>query len=314
MELRHLRYFVAVAEEQHFGRAALRLNVSQPTLSTQVRDLEQELGFPLLERLPRGVRLMPAGVVFLAEARETLRHVDAAAQRAGAVSRGEAGALRIGHVDVSVDAERLMRALSDFRAQYPAVRVELTLMSSVDQLDALRRGTLDVAIVYGGGSASDGVASDGLASEWFARAPLDGALLAESSALVAHERLSLAQLSDVPMLMFPREMNPSLHDALVDALRLRGARGPVVSAFSKPAARGMAITPLLLAAAAVGEGWLPTSRRMAMSYHAGPNLVFREFVEPPVPFGVCLVVRPGEASRAVHDFLALARAERQLVP
>lgn len=307
MELRHLRYFVAVAEEQHFGRAALRLNVSQPTLSTQVRDLEQELGFPLLERLPRGVRLMPAGVAFLVEARETLRHADAATRRAGAVSRGEEGILRIGHVDVSVDAERLMRILSEFRMRHAAVQVELTLMSSTDQLAALRSGTLDLAIVYGGGPEPDE-----FSSEWFARAPLDGALLPSSSALAALEPLSLAQLSELPLLIFPREINPPLHDALVDALRLRGARSSLSPALSKPSARGMALTPLLLAAVAAGQGWLPSSRRMAESYHAGPNVMFRTFVEAPVPFGVCIVARRDEDSSAVRDFLALTREGGQL--
>ena len=303
MELRHLRYFVAVAEEQHFGRAALRLDVSQPTLSRQVRELEEELGFPLLERLPRGVRPLPAGVVFLAEARETLQHADAAVRRAAAANRGEEGVLRIGHVDVGLDAEHLIRVLSDFRSRFPAVQLELTLMSSMDQLAALRSGTLDVAIVYSGGPQADG-----LTFEWLTRTPLDGVLLSRDSELAAIEPLSLAHLADLPMLMFPREMNTLLHDVLVDGLRLRGMRSQVLDAISKPVARGMAVTPLLLAAVAAGQGWLPTNRRTAESYHAWPNVVYRAFVEPPVPFGVCLAVRRREDSRSVCDFLALARA------
>ena len=96
MELRHLRYFVAVGEEQHFGRAAARLHVAQPPLSRQIQDLEREIGFPLLDRLPRGVRLSAAGSLFLNDARRILQDVEDAKRRAERVALGKAGTLRIG--------------------------------------------------------------------------------------------------------------------------------------------------------------------------------------------------------------------------
>ena len=96
MELRHLRYFVAVGEEQHFGRAAARLHVAQPPLSRQIQDLEREIGFPLLDRLPRGVRLSAAGSLFLNDARRILQDVEDAKRRAGRIALGQAGTLRIG--------------------------------------------------------------------------------------------------------------------------------------------------------------------------------------------------------------------------
>src|SRR5689334_7029633 len=99
MELRHLRYFVAVGEEQHYGRAARRLRVAQPALSRQVQDLEAELGFKLFERLPRGVKLSTAGKLFLDEARRILQEVDEAAGRAGRVARGRSGTLRVGFTE-----------------------------------------------------------------------------------------------------------------------------------------------------------------------------------------------------------------------
>jgi len=96
MELRHLRYFVAVGEEQHFGRAAARLRVAQPPLSRQIQDLEREIGFSLFDRLPRGVRLSAAGSLFLNDARRILQDVEDAKRRAERVALGKAGTLRIG--------------------------------------------------------------------------------------------------------------------------------------------------------------------------------------------------------------------------
>src|ERR1700730_11318912 len=96
MELRHLRYFVAVGDEQHYGRAALRLRVVQPALSRQIQDLEEEVGFKLFERLPRGVKLSPAGKLFLEDARRILQEVNEAAARAARVARGQSGTLRVG--------------------------------------------------------------------------------------------------------------------------------------------------------------------------------------------------------------------------
>src|ERR1700745_3173778 len=96
MELRHLRYFVAVGEEQHFGRASRRLHVAQPALSRQIQDLEEEIGFRLFERLPRGVKLNPAGKLFLEDARRILQEISDAAARAARVAHGRSGTLGVG--------------------------------------------------------------------------------------------------------------------------------------------------------------------------------------------------------------------------
>src|SRR6476646_7711862 len=99
MELRHLRYFVGVGEEQHYGRAARRLGIAQPALSRQIQDLERELGFALFDRLPRGVKLSAAGKLFLDDAQRILQEVDEAKLRAERVASGKAGTLRIGFVE-----------------------------------------------------------------------------------------------------------------------------------------------------------------------------------------------------------------------
>ena len=99
MELRHLRYFVAVGEEEHFGRAALRLRVAQPALSRQIQDLEREIGFELFDRLSRGVKISAAGKLFLEEARRILHQVHEATERAQRVARGQSGTLRVGFTE-----------------------------------------------------------------------------------------------------------------------------------------------------------------------------------------------------------------------
>src|SRR5215213_1839669 len=99
MELRHLRYFVAVGEEQHYGRGAERLRVAQPALSRQIQALEEELGFKLFDRLARGVKLSAAGRLFLDEARRILQQVEEAIRRAGRVASGQSGTLRIGFIE-----------------------------------------------------------------------------------------------------------------------------------------------------------------------------------------------------------------------
>jgi len=99
MELRHLRYFVAVGEEQHYKRAAQRLRVAQPALSRQIQDLEEEIGFKLFDRLPRGVKISAAGKSFIEDARRILREVDEAAARAKRVASGQSGILRVGFVE-----------------------------------------------------------------------------------------------------------------------------------------------------------------------------------------------------------------------
>src|SRR5256714_10717927 len=121
MELRHLRYFVAVAEELHFGRAAERLHIAQPPLSRQIRDLEREVGTPLFERVPRGVELTPAGSAFLPVARLTLAQAERAQRSAQRAALGETGRLRVGFVEAATHSGILADVLSFFRVHLPSV-------------------------------------------------------------------------------------------------------------------------------------------------------------------------------------------------
>src|SRR4029077_17344003 len=147
MELRHLRYFVAVGEEQHYGRAALRLRVVQPALSRQIQDLEKEVGFKLLERLPRGVKLSAAGKLFLADARRILQEVNEAAARAARVARGQSGTLRVGFTENASWRVVVPESFRRFREMQPNAELQLQPSPSLMQLDAIRSGRLDAGFV-----------------------------------------------------------------------------------------------------------------------------------------------------------------------
>src|SRR5438309_2153584 len=148
MELRHLRYFVHVAEEQHYGRAAERLRVAQPALSRQIQDLEEEIGFKLFDRLPRGVKISAAGKCFMEDARRILQQVNEATARAKRVASGRSGTLRVGFVEsiswhgVVPDSFRM------FRERRSDAELQLKPLSSLEQTEAVRTGQLDAGFLF----------------------------------------------------------------------------------------------------------------------------------------------------------------------
>ena len=146
MELRHLRYFVAVADELHFGRAAEKLHISQPPLSMQIRALEDELGVALLNRTRRHVSLTRAGQAFLQDARQILEKTDQAVLTARRAGRGEIGELAVGFISVA-DYNLLPLVLREFRRRYPMVSLSLKEATTDAQLDDLREGRIDVGFL-----------------------------------------------------------------------------------------------------------------------------------------------------------------------
>jgi DNA-binding transcriptional LysR family regulator len=157
MELRHLRYFVAVAEELHFTRAALRLNIAQPPLSQQIRALEQELGVQLFARTRRSVALTDAGHALLERAREVLAVTRSLPGELQRVARGEVGQLRIGFSSTLPLTKVLRDVVADHRRSHPAVALHLREMHSLLQFDGLRRGELDVGLVRYNERAPEGI-------------------------------------------------------------------------------------------------------------------------------------------------------------
>jgi DNA-binding transcriptional LysR family regulator len=149
IELRHLRYFVAVAEELHFGRAAQRLHLAQPPLSQQIRKLEEILGYRLFERTSRSVSLTAAGAVFLERAQRTLRNIQRDIEETRSVGRGEVGSLHIGFVGSAMLAT-LPAIFRAYREAYPSVTLHLHESFTSKVIDGLQNGTLDAGLLRDG--------------------------------------------------------------------------------------------------------------------------------------------------------------------
>jgi DNA-binding transcriptional LysR family regulator len=197
MELRLLRYFVAVAEELHFSRAAVRLHIAQPPLSQQIRRLEEELGVQLLVRTKRHVELTEPGRQFLASAREILVQVDYAVRQVQRMERGEAGRIAVGMVSSVAYGETLPRVLRAYRARYPLVSINLQEMGAGEQLVALQENRIQV------GFLRPPVQEPGLAMTRFMREPLVAVLPAEHP-LAARKRIPLRALANDPFIIVPR--------------------------------------------------------------------------------------------------------------
>ncbi len=197
MELRLLRYFVAVAEELHFSRAAARLNMAQPPLSQQIRRLEQELGVRLLNRTKRRVELTAPGRQFLASSREILAQVERAVGLVQSMDRGEAGRITIGMVSSVAYEDTLPKVLRAYRARYPAVSITLREMNADEQVAALREDRIQI------GFLRPPVLEPGLAMTRCFREPLVAVLPAEHP-LAARRRIPLKALASDPFIVVPR--------------------------------------------------------------------------------------------------------------
>lgn len=210
VELRQLQYFVAVAEEQNFGRAAQRLNVSQPPVTRQVRKLEEELGATLLTRTTKGAVLTAAGEVFLEDARRVLAGLARARERAASAQRGELGRLEIGYFG-SVSYSAVPEVLGWFRSLNPGVRLELRRMSKSEQMDALKSGDLHMGF-----------------GRYYAEDPelqVEEILKDSLSLAVARgedDARSAESLITDPLILFPREGRPNFADEVLHFLTERG--------------------------------------------------------------------------------------------
>ena len=214
MELRHLRYVVTVADTLHFGRAAQRLNLSQPPLSQQIRQLEMELGVALFHRTKRHVELTDAGRLFVEEARVILAHAAHASNLALRVNQGEVGQLSIGACGPA-DARIFVDILRAFARRHPEIRTVVRNMSSAEQARALTEGRLHVGFV------ALPIDEPDLATETVLRQPIMIAL-PRKHPLAARARVPLRALAGEPHIMFARPQGPRFFDAVLAACREAG--------------------------------------------------------------------------------------------
>jgi DNA-binding transcriptional LysR family regulator len=246
MELRHLRYFVAVAEERHFGRAAERLHMAQPPLSQQVRQLEAELGIRLFDRTTRRVDLTPAGELLLDRARRILDDVDAVSIDVGRAERGEVGRLAVGFTG-SATYELLPSIANALRTELPDVELELHgEMLTPAQVEALLSGTLDVGLLRPPVHSAD------LEVHVIRREPLV-AVLPVGHPLAGDRWVKLAALADDGFVSYPSHFRSVMHDAVEAACRKAGFTPVVVQEVAETA------TLVSLVAAGIGVALVPAS-------------------------------------------------------
>lgn len=291
MELRHLRYLVAVAEELHFGRAAIRLHISQPPLSQQIRQLEEELDVKLFERTKREVRLTEAGRRIVNEAYQVLRQVDHFSNVASQASEGA-----IGHLSVAGPGgvnEILVKTLRVFAKCYPGVHIELLFMNTGLQIDALREGRIDV------GFLNLPVNDSSLAIETVKKSPMWVAV-PKGHPLARRTRIPLKALADQRFILFNRRGSPGLHDLITAMCRNAGFSLNVVHEVDN------VIASLTLVTAGLGLAFCSSSMQKLW-----PEIIFRPLQEavPPLEYGVAY--RRGALSPVLDSFLRVVRSHKK---
>ena len=207
VEFRHLKYFVVLAEELHFGRAAKRLHISQPPLSVNIKQLEESLGVTLLIRGRRGVELTPAGQAFQQSAIGLLKQAQAANDQARRVAAGFTSRVRIGFVG-SMLFRRLPERLRQFQAQYPSVQLELTEGNSGEQLEALSKGHIDIGFVH-----TDRIPGD-LAHRLYMSEPFV-LCLSQAHPAAAQDDVRIDLVAATPLVLFSRGASPDYYERVI---------------------------------------------------------------------------------------------------
>jgi DNA-binding transcriptional LysR family regulator len=247
VEIRHLRYFLAIVAERHFTRASQKLGIAQPPLSQQIRQLEEEVGTPLFTRTPRGVTLTAAGEAFLPHAQAALREVDRARTAARRVRQGDLGTIRVGFTSAASLNPLVSGAISAFRRAHPDVELRLFVHSTTPLLAQLSQDHVDVAFVRPTSTERESLRVIPLPDErlWIA--------LPAGHSLVTRKRLGLEELRHEPFILYPRAQGSLLYDAIIAACQRAGFSPRVVQEAPEMASM------VSLVAAGVGVTLVPQS-------------------------------------------------------
>jgi DNA-binding transcriptional LysR family regulator len=301
MELRHLRYLVAVAEEQSFLRAAQRLRVAQSALSKQIQDLEREIGVALFHRVPRGVRLTPGGEAFVREARNTLANAERAVRAAQAAEDAGEAVLRFGHGALGARAPFVLQLMTTFRRMYPGTEIAVHHLEEAEQHKAVMDGTIDLAVTYIAESPNNGMASVLLMD-----CACDGVLLPADHPLAQNERVHLRELADLTYLSPSTQHWPRLCRAIFNAFAERGLTVSRTRAMKPDTHTG-------IMEVAVGGGWVLANDAYEAVYRTiTPDIVFRRFYDAPIPVHLGLIWNEQTTSRWVQPMVDLARQSSPL--
>lgn len=292
-ELRHLRYFVAVAEERNFGRAAERLGIAQPGLSQQIASLESLVGTRLLDRSKRLFRLTLPGQVFLTEARKTLAQADIAFAAVQRAARGETGRVSIGYVASAAYSGILTQVISGFRDAYPEVELVLIEMEMLRQLDQIAEGVLDFGFVRPPALIPRGLQAMTIQSE-----PLV-ALLPQSHKLAQREQIDLRDLAAEPFIVPNQTADVGFHRQTLLACRAAGIN-PLIRANGRDF-----MTIASMVTVGLGVALVPHS----MECMQLPGIVYRTLSSPLTRSDISAVFRRNEAAPAANAFIAHCRAE-----
>ncbi len=293
MDLRRLRYFVAVAEEGHVTRASERLGIQQAPLSQQIKTLERELGAQLFRRRPRGMELTDAGAALLVEARAILARIAEAEAAVRRAARGQAGRLRIGYTNSACFHPATPAAIHAFRAAAPQVGLSFEIGSTTALIERLQAGEVDAAFIRTATTRPEGLAIHPLAEE-----PMVAALPA-GHPLAAAEDVALAEFADETFVAYPRSDGAGLYDAVIAACHAAGF-SPAIGCEAP-----QMIAALSLVAAGLGVSIVPASlERMQLE-----NVAYRPLAGDAQPRAqLNLAVRRNETSAAVRRFVEVARA------
>jgi len=290
IELRHLRYFVAVAEELHFGRAAHRLGIAQPPLSQQIQRLEAELGVQLFDRANRRVALTAAGRTLLDEGRRVIDAFHAATDAARRAARGETGSLTVAFA-ASVMFLSLPKIIRRFREQFPNVRLELRELPTGSQIVALRTGDLDV------GFLREPPNDDAFVTETVMRERLVLAL-SKRHELASRKRLRLIDVANEDFVLFPRDLAPGLHAHVLAMCAEVGVHPRIVQTSRE------LYTTISLVEAGVGVTIIPESVRK-MGWR---GVRYFPVVSPYAITRIDAAWRPDNRSPIIPGFLEIARS------
>jgi DNA-binding transcriptional LysR family regulator len=293
MELRHLRYFIAVAEELHFTRAAERLHIGQPPLSHAIQVLEADVGAQLFLRTKRSVRMTEAGKLFLLDARRILALSEQASETARRAQRGEAGELRIGFTFSTPLTPLFATVINRYRRQFPAVSLKLHEMATLPQLDALDQRNLDLGFVR----PTDGPTPDGIVFSQLREDPLV-AVLSTASPLARRRPVAMKELKDIPFVMYPPNAGTGIYPQIFRLCRAAGFTPQIGHT------AGEASTIIGLVAAGCGVSILPASfNRIHMD-----GVCYRPITDTDASTTLLLAQRSGESNPLVDAFVELATA------